>query len=67
MNAGNVGSAGLMQQISLDVMKKAMDVEAKQVLSVLQSAGAQQLQSPAQPTPDIASLTGLGQKIDVKG
>ena len=67
METGKAGSAGLMQQISLSVMKKAMEVESNEVLSVLQSSA---MQTPAQqratPPHAIADLTGLGQKIDIK-
>lgn len=67
MNVGNSGNADLKQQIAINIMKKAMDVEAKEVLSVLQSATAQPSRSSDGVTPNVAALTGLGQKIDIKG
>ncbi|WP_300367173.1 putative motility protein [Hydrogenimonas sp.] len=62
---GNIGinNAALMQQIAVETMKKAMDIQAREVLSVLQSA------SSPQSTPsssDVSRLTGLGQRIDLR-
>ena len=65
----NVGmsNASLMQQVNIEAMKKAMDVQEREVLSVLQSSA---LQTPAQnqsaPTQAVADLTGMGQKIDIR-
>ena len=63
----NVGmsNGSLMAQIQVDTMKKAMNLQERQILSVLQSAAPQNL---AQPTtaPDTSKLTGLGQRIDIK-
>ena len=67
----NVGmsNGSLMAQIQVDTMKKAMDVQARDVLSVLQSAAPQTMQSPAQPVSSqkVAQLTGVGQTLDIKG
>jgi hypothetical protein len=63
----NVGmsNASLMAQIQVDTMKKAMDVQEREVLSLLQNT----LQTPTQnaPSQNVAALTGLGQKLDIKG
>jgi Cdc6-like AAA superfamily ATPase len=55
--------------IGVSVMKKAMDVQAREVLSVLESAATQSqtMQSPAVEPQKVAALTGMGQNIDVKG
>jgi hypothetical protein len=60
-------NGSLMARIQVDTMKKAMDVQARSVLSVLQNAAS--MQAPAQPAPrqDTAQLTGLGRNLDVKG
>ena len=65
MDSG-MGNTSLMQQISVDTMKKAMDIQSREILSVLQSAGT--MQSPAQPVSSdrVAQLTGVGQRLDVK-
>ncbi len=68
MQAENTGNASLMQQVAIDVMKKAMDTQSKEVLSVLQStAMPRSVQTPNASIPNVAALTGLGQKIDIKG
>ena len=69
MNNVSMGNGDLMAKIGIDVMKKAMKVQEREVLSVLQSST---LQAPPQQQPvsnnqTIAELTGLGQKLDVKG
>ena len=66
----NVGmnNGGLMAQIQVDTMKKAMDIQAREILSALQSAASFSPQSL--PTPprqnETAKLTGLGASIDIK-
>ncbi|WP_456450637.1 putative motility protein [Hydrogenimonas sp.] len=67
MDNVSMGNGSLMAQVQVDAMKKAMDVQARQVLSVLQGASAMQV--PAQPVPPqkVAALTGLGQTLDVRG
>ncbi|WP_457596865.1 hypothetical protein [Hydrogenimonas sp.] len=66
METSGMGNASMMQAIAVDTMKKAMDIQAREVLSVLQSAAPRSMSSPATPAA-VAQLTGLGQKIDVKG
>jgi hypothetical protein len=67
MDNVTMSNGSLMAQIQVDTMKKAMDVQARSVLSVLQSATS--MQTPAQPVPpqNVAQLTGLGRNLDVKG
>ena len=61
------GNAGMRQQIAVDVMKKAMDLQAREVLSALQSSDVRQTpSSPSAAPPNVAAVTGLGQKIDIK-
>ena len=58
---------GIQSGPSLDAqiyaMKKAMDVQGQGTLKVLESAG---LQSPAKGSSG-AAVTGIGQKLDIKG
>lgn len=44
-------------------MKKAIDVQAQSALKVLESAGVQASQQQSSG----AALTGVGQKLDIKG
>ena len=55
--------SGPSMDAQIYAMKKAMDVQQQGILKVLDSAG---LQSPAQPSSG-AALTGVGQKLDIKG
>lgn len=60
MEGSNViGGAQTQAAIELTVMKKAQDVQARQVLSLLESSSAQNTQAAAQ-------LTGVGVNLDVK-
>jgi hypothetical protein len=45
-------------------MKKAIDVQAQQTLKILESSS---LQTQASQQNSGASLTGVGQKLDIKG
>ncbi len=74
MTIGGMGNASLKMQIGIETMKKAMDVEARQILSLLQSASAGT--QPALPdrvasTPSATSIhpsvsTDRGWHIDLK-
>ncbi len=66
MDAG-MGGASLRQTITTDAMKKAMDIQGRDILSLLQGvAASQQMQAPVQ-SQSTAQLTGIGQNIDIKG
>jgi len=56
----------LMQQIAIETMKKAMDTQARAILSALQSDGVSRLQSSPPANVDVPSLTGLGRYLDLK-
>ncbi len=60
MATDSVSSAGTMQNVQLDVMKKAQDVQAQQVLKVLESVNQESLQTTAQKT-------GMGNNINITG
>ncbi len=60
MATDSIGSAGTMQSVQVDVMKKAQDVQAQQVLKVLESATQQSQQTTAQKT-------GMGNNINITG
>ena len=53
------GTAATQTAIQVDVMKKAQDVQAQQVLSLLESSSAQNSQAAAQ-------LTGVGVNLDIR-
>jgi hypothetical protein len=58
MSVSSTSSASTAQNIQIDVMKKAQDVQAQQVLKVLESANEQSQQVAAQKT-------GIGQNINI--
>jgi hypothetical protein len=60
MATDSIGSAGTMQSVQVDVMKKAQDVQAQQVLKVLESATQESQQTTAQKT-------GMGNNINITG
>jgi len=60
MATDSIGSAGTMQNVQVDVMKKAQDVQAQQVLKVLESVTQQSQQTTAQKT-------GMGNNINITG
>ncbi len=65
----NVGmsNASLMQQVNIETMKKAMQVQEREVLSTLQSANLQtESQTQNGPTQAVADLTGMGRNIDTR-
>ena len=54
-------SSGPSMDAQIYAMKKAIDVQSQGTLKVLESATAQTQQTSG------ASLTGIGQKLDIKG
>ncbi len=58
MSVSSTSNASTAQNIQIDVMKKAQDVQAQQVLKVLESANEQSQQVAAQKT-------GIGQNINI--
>ncbi|MEO1938001.1 MAG: putative motility protein [Sulfurimonas sp.] len=58
MSVSSTSNASTAQNIQIDVMKKAQDVQAQQVLKVLESANEQSQQVAAQKT-------GVGQNINI--
>ncbi len=68
MKSGSIANGTLKRQISIDVMKKAMEVEAREVLSLLQNGDMRSFSTPkGRPSDNISALTGLGRNIDMKG
>ncbi len=67
MDSVNMGNGSLMARIQVDTMKKAMDVQSQQVLSVLQSAAAMQTTAQTAPQQAVARMTGVGRNLDIKG
>lgn len=60
MSTSSVDSGSIMASIQIDTMKKAQDVAARNVLSVLESAGADQGSQTS------SAIAGLGKNIDIK-
>ena len=59
MDTSSVSSGSTMGSIQIDVMKKAQDVAARNVLSILDSASQQTQQTSS-------ALAGIGKNIDIK-
>lgn len=51
--------------VSVEAMKKAMDVQENQVTRILEGA-TQQSQNVQQQQPDTSQKTGMGKDIDLK-
>ena len=60
-------NGSLMARIQVDTMKKAMDLQSRQVLSALQSAATAQTPAQAAPRQAVARMTGVGRNLDIKG
>jgi len=58
MSVSSTSNASIAQNIQIDVMKKAQNVQAQQVLKVLENANEQSQQVAAQKT-------GIGQNINI--
>ena len=58
MAVSSMSNASTAQNVQIDVMKKAQEVQAQQVLKVLESANEQSQQVAAQKT-------GIGQNINI--
>jgi|GEM_PF-1614545 len=68
MKSGSIANGTLKRQISIDMLKKAMEVEAREVLSLLQNGDTHSSSTPkGRPSDNISALTGLGRNIDMKG
>ncbi|WP_428737846.1 hypothetical protein [Sulfurimonas sp.] len=59
MSTSSVSSGSTMAAIQVDVMKKAQEVAARDVLSVLDSASQQTQQTSS-------AIAGIGNNIDIK-
>ena len=57
--SSSVGSAATQSSVQIEVLKKAQDVQARQVLSLLESSSAQNSQA-------VAQLTGVGVNLDIR-
>ena len=53
------GTAATQMSVQIEVMKKAQNIQAQQVLSLLDSSSAQNSQAAAQ-------LTGVGVNLDIR-
>lgn len=59
MDSSSIGSGSTASSIQIDVMKKAQDVAAQNILGVLESSSQQDGQTSA-------AITGIGKNIDIK-
>jgi len=67
MNGVGLDSSAVILSNNVDVIKKAMDVQARDVMSILNSSNANaNLQTDAQKQSQVAATTGVGQNIDIK-
>ena len=67
MNGVGLDSSAVMLSSNVDVIKKAMDVQTRDIMSVLNSANANaNLQTDMQKQSQVAAATGVGQNIDIK-
>ncbi len=61
---GSVSSASTVQNVQIDAMKKAQDVQAQQVLKILEGADQQVQQQQQQTT---AQKIGMGTQLNIRG
>jgi hypothetical protein len=67
MTSLSVDSSSVMLSDNVNVIKKALDVQERDIMSILSSSS---VNAPAQNGEDqskqVAQLTGMGQNIDIK-
>ena len=67
MNGVGLESSAVMLSSNVDVIKKAMDVQTRDIMSILNSSSANaNLQTDPQMQSQVAVATGVGQNIDIK-
>ncbi|SFP20453.1 hypothetical protein [Hydrogenimonas thermophila] len=63
----NVSNSSVMLSDNVGVIKKALDVQERDIMSILSSSS---VNAPTQNTQEqskqVAQLTGMGQNIDIK-
>ena len=63
----NVSNSSVMLSNNVNVIKKALDVQERDMMSILASASANTpTQSVEQQSKQVAQVTGMGQNIDIK-
>ena len=63
----NVSNSSVMLSNNVNVIKKALDVQERDMMSILSSASANApTQNAGEQSKQIAQITGIGQNIDIK-
>ena len=63
----NVGNSSVMLSNNASIIKKALDVQERDMMSILASASANApTQNVEQQSKQVAQMTGMGQNIDIK-
>ena len=67
MTTLNVSNSSVMLSNNVDVIKKALDIQARDMLSILSSASVNApTQNVEEQSKQVAQITGMGQNIDIK-
>jgi len=63
----NVSNSSVMLSDNVSIIKKALDVQERGIMSILSSASANSpTQNIQEQSKQVAQLTGMGQNIDIK-
>jgi len=63
----NVSNSSVMLSDNVSIIKKALDVQERDIMSILSSASANSpTQNIQEQSKQVAQLTGMGQNIDIK-
>jgi len=63
----NVSNSSVMLSNNVNVIKKALDVQERDMMSILSSASANaSTQNIGEQSKQVAQMTGMGQNIDIK-
>jgi len=63
----NVSNSSVMLSNNVNVIKKALDVQERDMMSILSSASVNTpTQNVGEQSKQVAQMTGMGQNIDIK-
>ena len=67
MTSLNVSNSSVMLSDNVGVIKKALDVQERDIMSILASSSLNaSTQNVQEQSKQVAQLTGMGQNIDIK-
>jgi hypothetical protein len=67
MTSLSVSNSSIMLSNNTGVIKKALDVQTRDIMSILTSSGLNtSTQNIQEQSKQVAQLTGIGQNIDIK-